>query len=55
MKQLILILAMAFTFDSFAQLTLNGVTLPAKTKGSKGDLVLNGGAVRKKAYSLKCM
>ncbi|MFN8284320.1 MAG: chalcone isomerase family protein [Chitinophagales bacterium] len=50
MKQLILILAMAFTFDSFAQLTLNGVTLPAKTKGSKGDLVLNGGAVRKKAF-----
>jgi len=50
MKKLILILALAFTVDAFAQLTLNGVTLPAKVKGSKSDLVLNGGGIRKKAF-----
>lgn len=46
MKQLIFILTLVCTLDTFAQLTLNGVTLPAK----KGDLVLNGGGVRKKAF-----
>ena len=49
MKQLILILGLVFTMDSFAQLTLNDVTLPAKVKGNT-ELTLNGGAVRKKAF-----
>lgn len=50
MKKIILLLAVVFTFDAFAQVTLNGVTLPAKIKGTKGDLVLNGGGIRKKAF-----
>lgn len=50
MKKILFVLALAFTFDTFAQLTLNGVTLPAKVKGTKGDLILNGGAIRKKAF-----
>lgn len=50
MKQLIFILALVFSYETFAQLTLNGVTLPAKTKGSNTELTLNGGGVRKKAF-----
>lgn len=50
MKNIILVLALAFSVDTFAQLTLNGVTLPAKVKGTSGDLILNGGAIRKKAF-----
>ncbi len=50
MKKFIFILAIALSFDTFAQLTLNGVTLPAKTKGTSVDLTLNGGGIRKKAF-----
>lgn len=50
MKKLIFILAIALSFDTFAQLTLNSVTFPAKVKGIKGDLTLNGGGIRKKAF-----
>lgn len=49
MKNLVLILAIIFTIDSWAQTTLNGVTLPGKVKGTKGDLVLSGAGVRKKS------
>lgn len=50
MKKLIFILAIALSFDAFAQLTLNGVTMPAKVKGNSSDLTLNGGGIRKKAF-----
>lgn len=49
MKQIILLFVTFFTINSFAQLTLNDVTLPAKVKGHDKELVLNGGAIRKKA------
>ncbi len=50
MNKFIFILALAFTMDTFAQLTLNGITLPAKVKGTNSDLTLNGGGIRKKAF-----
>lgn len=50
MKKIIFILALVVSLDTFAQLTLNGVTLPAKMKGSTGELTLNGGGIRKKAF-----
>jgi hypothetical protein len=37
-------------FTSDAQITLNGVTLPAKINQDKTELVLNGGGIRKKAF-----
>lgn len=49
MKKIIFILGLILSMDTFAQLTLNSVTLPAKVKGTN-ELVLNGGAVRKKAF-----
>lgn len=55
MKKIIFMLALAVSLDTFAQLTLNGVTLPAKMKGSTGELTLNGGGIRKKKPSLRCM
>lgn len=33
-----------------AQLTLNGITLPAKVKQDNTELVLNGGGIRKKLF-----
>jgi hypothetical protein len=33
-----------------AQLTINGVTLPAKTKKDNNELLLNGGGIRKKLF-----
>ena len=33
-----------------AQLTLNGVTLPAKVNKDNTELILNGGGIRKKAF-----
>jgi hypothetical protein len=33
-----------------AQITLNGVTLPAKVKSDATELVLNGGGIRKKLF-----
>ncbi|MFN8259711.1 MAG: chalcone isomerase family protein [Chitinophagales bacterium] len=50
MKKIMVILALVLSFDTFAQLTLNGVTLPAKMKGTTGELTLNGGGIRKKAF-----
>lgn len=35
---------------TFAQLTYNGVTLPAKLKQGNTELVLNGGGIRKKLF-----
>jgi len=49
MKQFILLFIAFFVFDTYAQMTLNDVTLPAKIKGHDKELVLNGGAIRKKA------
>lgn len=49
MKQVFLLLVAFLSFEMYGQLTLNGVTLPAKEKGVTKDLVLNGGGVRKKA------
>ncbi len=51
MKQLFLI-AFAFFFfaNGFAQLEVNGVSLPAKLKTSTTELTLNGAGVRKKAF-----
>ena len=50
MKKVSFILALVFCLDTFAQQTINGITLPAKMKGSTGELTLNGGGVRKKSF-----
>jgi hypothetical protein len=49
MKQLLLLLAALFTFEMYAQQTVNGVTFPAKVKANSKELSLNGAGVRKKA------
>lgn len=51
MRQFLLIaLVFCFFLDGKAQLTVNGVTLPAKLKTSTTELNLNGAGVRKKAF-----
>lgn len=52
MKKILFVLTMTFLFamESRAQLTINNVTLPAKLKTATGELTLNGGGVRKKAF-----
>ena len=50
MKKIIFLLAIVFSMDTFAQLTLNGVKLPAKVKATNSELILNGGGIRKKAF-----
>lgn len=50
MRNLIFILALAFSMEAMSQQIVNGVTFPANIKGSKGDLVLNGAGVRKKSF-----
>ncbi len=52
MKKILFVLSMTFLFalESWAQLTINNVTLPAKLKTATGELALNGGGVRKKAF-----
>ena len=50
MKKVAFILALVLCLDTFAQQTINGITLPAKMKGSTGELTLNGGGVRKKSF-----
>lgn len=51
MKQFFFVaLAFCMMLESKAQLTINGVSLPAKLKTSTTELTLNGGGVRKKAF-----
>ena len=50
LKSIALIAAMFVFFISDAQLTINGVTLPATVKQGTADLVLNGGGIRKKLF-----
>ena len=50
MKKIAFMLALVVCLDTFAQQTINGITLPAKMKGSTGELTLNGGGVRKKSF-----
>ncbi|HMX61169.1 MAG TPA: chalcone isomerase family protein [Chitinophagales bacterium] len=47
---LVALLACTMLFESKAQLTVNGVSLPAKLKTATSELDLNGGGVRKKAF-----
>jgi Chalcone isomerase-like len=44
------LLFITISFGADAQLTLNGVTLPAKIKQDNTELVLNGGGIRKKVF-----
>jgi hypothetical protein len=44
---------MAINFGADAQITLNGVTLPAKIKQDNNELTLNGGGIRKKYGMVK--
>lgn len=44
------IICMLLAICSHAQVTINGVTLPAGIKQGSTDLVLNGGGIRKKAF-----
>jgi len=50
MKNLLLIALLCIGTYADAQLTLNNVTLAAKLKTDKSELVLNGGGIRKKAF-----
>lgn len=50
LKSIALIAAMFVFFISDAQLTINGVTLPATVKQGTTDLLLNGGGIRKKLF-----
>lgn len=51
MKKILLIaLVGSFFFEGYAQMTVNGVSLPAKLKTSSTELTLNGAGVRKKAF-----
>ena len=47
---IILCLFILSNFAAEAQLTFNGVTLPAKINKDNTELVLNGGGIRKKAF-----
>ena len=49
-KNLMLFLIIFIGFTAQAQLTLNGVTLPAKVKKDNTELLLNGGGIRKKLF-----
>ncbi len=44
------IIALMLTLSMQAQVTINGVTLPAKLKAGDGNISLNGGGIRKKAF-----
>jgi len=44
------LLTVLFFFPAQAQLTINGVTLPANMKAGDETLVLNGGGIRKKLF-----
>jgi len=51
MRTLITLLALTATMaEATAQVTINGVTLPANLKAGDKTLVLNGGGIRKKAF-----
>ena len=50
LKSIALIAVMFVFFISDAQLTINGITLPATVKQGTADLVLNGGGIRKKLF-----
>jgi hypothetical protein len=47
---LVMVLFLAIGFNSNAQKTINGVTLPATMKKDNAELMLNGGGVRKKVF-----
>jgi len=49
-KSLVLLSLILISFGVDAQVTLNGVTLPAKVKQENTELVLNGGGIRKKLF-----
>jgi len=49
-KYLFSILTLFFALGSNAQLTIEGVTLPASLKASSTELVLNGGGLREKYF-----
>jgi Chalcone isomerase-like len=49
-NQLLLALFILIGFGAEAQLTLNGVTLPAKVNKDNTELILNGGGIRKKLF-----
>jgi hypothetical protein len=49
-KLFFILLAIAYTLPSMAQLTINNVKLPATLDAEKTTLLLNGGGVRKKAF-----
>jgi len=44
------IIALMMAFSTQAQVTLNGVTLPATMKAGDGNISLNGGGIRKKVF-----
>lgn len=50
LKHITLILLTILCLGAEAQLTINGVTLPAGIKAGATDLVLNGGGIRKKLF-----
>jgi hypothetical protein len=47
---LLFCLFILIAFGAEAQLTLNGVTLPAKVNKDNTELILNGGGIRKKLF-----
>ncbi len=49
-KAFFLLIVMAVSFCAEAQVTLNGITLPAKIQRDNTDLALNGGGIRKKMF-----
>lgn len=49
-KYLLAIVLFVFSFPAIAQVTINGVTLPASLNAEKTNLILNGGGIRKKAF-----
>lgn len=50
LKHITLMLLTILCLGAEAQLTINGVTLPAGIKAGTTDLVLNGGGIRKKLF-----
>ena len=44
------ILALSMVIPSYAQLTINGVTLPSTVKVGDATANLNGGGIRKKLF-----
>ena len=48
MKPLIMLFFVLAALAAEAQVTINGVTLPATVKSGATELVLNGGGIRKK-------